>query len=121
MKLRHLTWVIGKDRREKGGFIGATTVQQQLKDGPTRRRVGLLVEGAPARQGAKILSPSGEETLGIITSGIPSPTLGKNIAMGYIKSGWHKKGTEVAVEVRRQLRKAVLNPMPFSKPNYWRG
>ncbi|KAF8810454.1 glycine cleavage system T protein [Phlegmacium glaucopus] len=116
-----LSWVIGKDRRANGGFIGATTVQQQLKDGLTRRRVGLLVEGAPARQGAKILSPSGEDVLGVVTSGIPSPTLGKNIAMGYIKSGWHKKGTDVAVEVRRQLRKAVLTPMPFHKPNYWRG
>ena len=94
-------------------------------------------------EGAKIFSPSGEEALGkliltfyrssdstiitlvppagIVTSGIPSPTLGKNIAMGYIKSGWHKKGTEVTVEVRKQLRKAVLSPMPFSKPNYWRG
>ena len=41
---------LGKDRREKGGFIGAPSVQQQLKDGPTRRRVGLLVEGAPARR-----------------------------------------------------------------------
>ena len=40
----------GKDRREKGGFIGAPTVQQQLKDGPKRRRVGLIVEGAPARR-----------------------------------------------------------------------
>ena len=40
----------GKDRREKGNFIGAPSVQQQLKDGPTRRRVGLIVEGAPARR-----------------------------------------------------------------------
>jgi hypothetical protein len=72
---------LGKDRREKGGFIGAPSVLKQLKDGPTRRRVGLLVEGAPARrrwfthffsasllktmsEGAKILSPSGEEALG---------------------------------------------------------
>ena len=93
-------------------------------------------------EGAKILSPSGEEALGkqlcfvffrcwsirafntfpgIITSGIPSPTLGRNISMGYIKSGWHKKGTEVVIEVRKQLRKAVTTPMPFSKTNYWRG
>ena len=41
---------IGKDRREKGGFIGAQSVQQQRKDGPTRRRVGFVVEGAPARR-----------------------------------------------------------------------
>ncbi|KAF9038663.1 hypothetical protein BJ165DRAFT_1531721 [Panaeolus papilionaceus] len=116
-----LSWVIGKDRRESGGFIGASTILKQLKEGPSRRRVGLVVDGAPARQGARILSPTGEEELGVVTSGIPSPTLGKNIAMGYIKSGSHKKGTEVSVEVRKQMRKAVLAPMPFVKSNYWRG
>lgn len=58
---------------------------------------------------------------GAVTSGIPSPTLGKNIAMGYVKNGWHKKGTEVEVEVRNRKQKAVLTPMPFVKSNYWRG
>ncbi|KAF4610782.1 hypothetical protein D9613_007251 [Agrocybe pediades] len=117
-----LSWVIGKDRREKGGFIGAETVQKQLKEGTSRRRVGLIVEGAPARQGAKIFAPTTEqEEIGVVTSGIPSPTVGKNIAMGYVKSGWHKKGTEIQVEVRKQLRKAVITPMPFTKTNYWRG
>ncbi len=69
----------------------------------------------------RISNAVARRTSGTVTSGIPSPTLGKNIAMGYIKTGWHKKGTEVQVEVRKQLRKAVLTPMPFSKPNYWRG
>jgi len=58
---------------------------------------------------------------GTITSGIPSPTLGKNIAMGYVKNGWHKKSTEVEVEVRSKRRIALLTPMPFVKSNYWRG
>lgn len=44
-----LTWVIGKERREKGGFIGADAVQKHLKEGPPRRRIGLIVEGSPAR------------------------------------------------------------------------
>ncbi|KAG5641192.1 hypothetical protein DXG03_005792 [Asterophora parasitica] len=116
-----LTWVIPKERREIGGFIGAEGVQKVLKDGPTKRRVGLVIEGAPARQGAKIFAPSGGELLGNITSGIPSPTFGKNIAMGYVQSGWHKKGTEVEVDVRNKLRKAVLTPMPFVAPKYFRG
>ena len=59
--------------------------------------------------------------LGTVTSGIPSPTLGKNIAMAYIKNGWHKKGTEVEVDVRNKLRKAVLTPMPFVPTRYYRG
>ncbi|KAI0040064.1 glycine cleavage system T protein [Auriscalpium vulgare] len=116
-----LSWVIGKDRREAGGFIGAEHVLRHLKEGPPRRRVGLIVEGAPARQGAKIVAPSTSEALGAVTSGIPSPTLSKNIAMGYVRSGFHKKGTELAVEVRGKLRPGVVTPMPFVKTRYWRG
>jgi aminomethyltransferase len=44
-----LTWVIGKERREEGGFVGTEGVLQHLKEGPPRRRVGLVVDGAPAR------------------------------------------------------------------------
>jgi len=116
-----LSWVIGKDRKDNGKFIGAEGVRKQLKDGPPRRRVGMIVEGAPARHGAKIFAPANGDLLGIVTSGIPSPTLGKNIAMGYVKNGWHKKGTAVEVEVRNKKHKAVLTPMPFVKSNYWRG
>ncbi|KAK7024868.1 Aminomethyltransferase [Favolaschia claudopus] len=116
-----LTWVIGKERKENGTFIGAEGVREHLKAGPPRRRVGLVVEGAPARQGAKIFDPSTKEPLGAVTSGIPSPTLQQNIAMGYVLNGWHKKGTEVDVEVRSKMRKGVVTPMPFIKPKYWRG
>jgi len=41
--------------------------------------------------------------------------------MAYIETGFHKKGTEVQVDVRNKLRKAVLTPMPFVKARYWRG
>jgi len=72
-------------------------------------------------EGAKIYSSLEKELIGTVTSGIPSPTLGQNIAMGYVKSGFHKKGTEVDIDVRNKLRKAIVAPMPFMKPNYWRG
>ena len=46
-----LAWVIGKNRREGEGanFIGAEHVLKTLKDGPKKRRIGLVVDGAPAR------------------------------------------------------------------------
>jgi len=117
-----LSWVIGKDRRASGGFIGWETVRDQLKNGPPRRRVGLIVDDAPARQGAKIISPETSDEIGIITSGIPlAPTVGKNITMGYVKSGFHKKGTALAVEVRKKARPALVTPMPFITTRYWRG
>ena len=58
---------------------------------------------------------------GMVTSGIPSPTLGKNIAMAYVKNGSHKKGTELLVDVRNKLRPAVVTPMPFVPTRYYRG
>lgn len=121
-----LSWVVHKDRRATGGFHGAETILQQLRPakeggGVERRRVGLLVEGAPAREGAVIVTPDEGSVVGRVTSGCPSPTLGKNIAMGYVKSGMHKAGTEVGVVVRGKRRKAALVKMPFLRTRYWKG
>jgi aminomethyltransferase len=119
-----LSWIVGRDRRAKGGFHGDSVILRQLKKkseggGVTRRRVGFVVEGAPAREGAQVLDDSGAE-LGKITSGCPSPTLKKNIAMGYIQDGMHKSGTEVAVMVRGKKRKAVVTKMPFVPTKYFK-
>lgn len=120
-----LGWVIGKDRRAEGGFFGASVILSQLtpvKSGGTgvqRRRVGLVVTGAPAREGAEIVDEAGA-VIGKVTSGCPSPTLGKNIAMGYVKSGFHKSQTEVGVLVRGKRRDAVVTKMPFLENKYWK-
>ncbi|KAK4694408.1 aminomethyltransferase, partial [Lecanoromycetidae sp. Uapishka_2] len=120
-----LSWIIHKDRRAAGGFHGAETILSQLrpkKDGgspPTRRRVGLVVDGAPAREGAEITEPGGD-VLGRVTSGCPSPTLGKNIAMGYVKTPMNKAGTQLEVVVRGKRRKAEVVKMPFVQSRYWK-
>jgi len=123
-----LSWVVHKDRRATGGFHGEETILRQLRSakeggGVERRRVGLIIEGSPAREGAEIMgSTEGgeEEIIGKITSGCPSPSLGKNIAMGYVKHGLHKSGTEVGVMVRGKRRKAEVVKMPFVKSRYWK-
>ena len=123
-----LSWIVHQDRRASGGFHGAETILRQLqpvKNGgspPARRRVGLIVEGAPAREGAIIIDPANPDSaeVGRVTSGCPSPTLGKNIAMGYIKPPLHKAGTTVEVLVRGKRRKAEVVKMPFVKSQYWK-
>ncbi|KAL5425895.1 hypothetical protein PMIN04_002317 [Paraphaeosphaeria minitans] len=119
-----LSWIIGKDRRANGGFHGDSVILQQLKKkseggGVTRRRVGLVIEGSPAREGAEIVDEAGEK-IGNITSGCPSPTAKKNISMGYIKDGMHKSGTEVQVIVRGKKRKATVTKMPFIGSKYYK-
>lgn len=120
-----LSWIIPKERRATGGFHGAEVIIPQLSpkskggSGVERRRVGFVVEGAPAREGAEIQVDGVK--VGTITSGVPSPTLGKNIAMGYVRDGLHKAGTEVDVVVRGRKRKAVVTKMPFVPSKYWKG
>ncbi|KAF2842423.1 aminomethyltransferas-like protein [Patellaria atrata CBS 101060] len=121
-----LSWIIGKDRRTGAGFHGAEVILAQLKPkkdggrGVDRRRVGLIVEGAPAREGAQIVDEAGNE-VGKVTSGCPSPTLKKFIAMGYVKSGMNKAGTKLEVVVRGKKRPATVTKMPFVPTKYWRG
>ena len=124
-----LSWIVHKDRRISGGFHGDETILRQLRpamDGasaPNHRRVGLIVEGAPAREGALIVDPASPESMevvGKVTSGCPSPTLGRNIAMGYIRPPLHKKGTPIEVLIRGKRRKAKIVKMPFVKNQYWK-
>merc|ERR1719445_2153283 len=74
-----LLWTISKRRREEGGFPGHHVVMKQIKEKVSRKRVGILVnKGAPAREGAEILSLEGKK-IGTITSGTFSPSLKKKI------------------------------------------
>lgn len=45
----NLTWTIGKRRKEQGGFLGSSVVLDQLKTGVSKKRVGFLINGSPAR------------------------------------------------------------------------
>jgi aminomethyltransferase len=55
------------------------------------------------------------EKIGYVTSGAPAPFLKKNIALAYVPMAFIEPGTEVAVEIRGQMVKAVVVPTPFYK------
>jgi len=116
-----LGWLVGKSRRVDAptpAFNGHATINKQLASpkSMSERRVGLLLEKGPAaREGAEIVDPENDnQVIGHVTSGCPSPSLdGQNIAMGYIKNGFHKKGTQVGVKIRKNVKKAEVAKMPF--------
>lgn len=127
-----LGWVVGRTRRDAESpasqFNGASVILPQLASPAktlAQRRIGLTIEkGSPAREGAVIIDPSDstkKTQIGVVTSGLPSPSLGgTNIAMAYIKNGFHKKGTEVEVLVRNKVRKATVTPMPWVASKFHR-
>ncbi|MCA0369474.1 MAG: glycine cleavage system protein T, partial [Proteobacteria bacterium] len=115
-----LTFALSKSRKERADFNGAERILKELADGPTRVRVGLVVkEGAPAREGAEIADMDGD-VIGKVTSGGPSPTLGKNIAMGFVPPAFSSLGTELKVIVRGKSADAEVVAMPFVAQRYYR-
>ena len=99
---------------DKPEFIGRDVLATVKTNGPSKRLVGLemLGRGIP-RQGYTILKDG--QTIGAVTSGTQSPTLGKAIGMAYVEPDYNKVGTEVDVLIRGAAVAARIVKRPFYK------
>ena len=114
-----LGFAVSKRRREAADFPGARRILAERDGGLSRIRVGLIVEGAPAREGAEILDQSGAP-LGVVTSGGFAPSLGKAIALGFVPPTQAAPGTKLQVSVRNRAQAAEVVQMPFVPHRYFR-
>ncbi len=107
-----LNWII---KFEKEEFIGKDSLLQQKKQGINKKLIGLeMCDRAVARHGYKIYdSLNAKEPVGIVTSGSPSPTLSKNIGLGYVPNTLSQIGTDIFVEVRGDRKPAKIVKKPF--------
>jgi aminomethyltransferase len=111
-------WEAGLDRyckMEKGDFIGRAALERAKAAGLTRALVGLeMVDRGIARDEYCCCSESGD-VIGVVTSGSPSPTLCKNIALAYVPPTMTALGTPIYVQIRTQKCKAQVVVTPFYK------
>jgi aminomethyltransferase len=111
-------WEAGLERyckMDKGDFVGRAELQRAKNARVTRTLVGLeMVERGIARDEYRVFDETGE-SVGVITSGSPSPTLCKNIALAYVPPSLSAIGTELYVEIRNQKVKAQVVATPFYK------
>lgn len=114
-----LSFAISKRRRREANFPGAMRIERELVEGASRLRVGLLVEGAPAREGAEIADADGD-IIGTVTSGGFSPSLNRPIAMGYVPPAFAAPGTKLSVIVRGRAQAAEVTSLPFVPHRYVR-
>jgi aminomethyltransferase len=114
-----LNFAVSKRRREAHDFPGAGRIIPELNGELTRIRVGLFVEGAPARENTTIFDQHGTG-VGRITSGGFSPSLNRAIALGFVTPGHEAPGTRLQVEVRGRLQPAEVTTLPFVPHRYVR-
>ena len=114
-----LLFAVNKRRRTEGGFLGAERVLRELAEGTPQKLVGLALEGRQAaREGAEVYS--GDQKVGVLTSGGFSPTLGHPIAMAYVDSALAAPDTALQIDVRGKRLPAVVTAMPFVPHRYHR-
>lgn len=104
-----LEWVT---KFSKPSFIGREVLVRQKEAGVRRKLVGLeLVQPGIARSGYQLFKNG--KSIGRVTSGTQSPTLGRAIALGYVSIEEAQVDNTVEVEIRgRQIRAKVVS-LPF--------
>lgn len=107
-----LGWLVHLDKAED--FIGRKVLEQQQADGLPRKLVGLSLKGRNiARHDYPVMQ--GEASVGKITSGTLSPTLGYPVALGYVPPALSKPGQTVEVAIRGKTFPATVVKRPFYK------
>jgi glycine cleavage system T protein (aminomethyltransferase) len=111
-------WEAGLERyckMEKGDFVGRAALERAKAAGLRRTLVGIeMIDRGIARDEYCCCNEAGE-AIGVVTSGSPSPTLGKNIAPAYVPPSYSAIGTNLYVEIRGQKCKAQVVATPFYK------
>ena len=103
---------------ENRSFIGDQALRDVVAQGPKRVRVGLIVDSKrPVREGCAVLDAEGRP-VGTVTSGAPSPTLGRPIAMALldaaavdVHTGMSRHALQIDNRGTRQA--AMTTALPF--------
>ncbi|MEP7277202.1 MAG: glycine cleavage system aminomethyltransferase GcvT [Bacteroidota bacterium] len=95
-------------------FTAKSILESQKTSGTERKLVGfeMLEKGIP-RHGYEIKDFSGM-TIGYVSSGTQSPSLGKGIGMGYVRTVFSHLDAKIYIKIRDRLLQAKVVKFPFS-------
>ncbi|RYJ21287.1 aminomethyltransferase [Streptomyces sp. L-9-10] len=101
-----------------GAFVGREALRaaaERAASAPPRKLVGLIAEGRRVpRAGYQVVA--GGAVVGEVTSGAPSPTLGRPVAMAYVDAAHAAPGTAgVGVDIRGSHEPYEVVALPFYK------
>ena len=93
--------------------LASSWLTKQKKQGVDRKLVGfkMLEKGIP-RSHYNVLNKS-DDIIGEVTSGTMSPSLNVGLGLAYVKKEESKIGTEILIQVRKKMLKAIIVKVPF--------
>jgi aminomethyltransferase len=94
-------------------FIGKEILQKQKTEGLKQKLVGFkMIDRGIPRNHYMIKDEKGN-SIGRVTSGTQSPSLGYGIGMGYVNIEYASVNSEVCIDIRGKLLKAQIVKLPF--------
>ncbi|MEX0811694.1 MAG: glycine cleavage system aminomethyltransferase GcvT [Chitinophagales bacterium] len=101
--------------KKEADFIDKDFLKKQKAEGINRKLVAFeMTERGIPRKDYPILDSEGNE-IGKVTSGTQSPTLGKAIGLGYVKTEFSELDTEIKIAIRNRQIAAKIVKLPFVK------
>lgn len=106
-----LSWSVPKDKEDD--YNGKKVITEQIKNGTNKKLIGIkMLDKSIARHEYEVYKNG--EKVGVITSGGPSPVLGCNIALAYVKNDKEIcTDSVVQVMIREKLHDAEVVKRPF--------
>jgi aminomethyltransferase len=102
-------------RFNKADFSGREALSNALKRGLTRTMVWFRLENSAVVAKGDAITLDGK-TVGTVTSGSYSPTLGHGVAMGYVEPSYAIQGAAFDLGPDSQTERATLSVMPLYDP-----
>lgn len=94
-------------------FIDKDLLKQHKEKGTGRKMIGFEMIDRGIPRGHYEIVDADKNVIGMVTSGTQSPTLGKGIGMGYVKTQFSGPGTEIFINIRNTPVKAQVVKFPF--------
>jgi aminomethyltransferase len=98
--------------KEATGFLGAEAVARARAEGTAEKLVAFKIEGQGIPRGGNPVM-SGDEPVGVVTSGTFSPSLEVGAGMAYVRADLAEVGTELEIDVRGKRRSARIAAKPL--------
>lgn len=96
-------------------FINSENLKKQKEEGVSKKLIGFILQEKGIPRGHYPIVNLEGETIGEVTSGTMTPSMGVGIGMGYVKSEYANPGTEIAITVRNKNLLAKVEKFPLYK------
>lgn len=96
-------------------FVNSEALEKEKQHGLERKLVAFELDGRGIpRHGYDIVDGNGK-TIGVVTSGTMSPSMGIGIGLGYVPVIFSEHGSKINIQIRKNAIAATVVKLPFYK------